>query len=403
MAERREADGMATAHINPKVIELALRRLNVGLEHLATKALPLEKVQALASGRHFPTEAQAEYLANKLRIPYLVLFLDDTPDLDKIPLADYRTVSGEPIAKPSVDLVDTINAALLRQDWFREYQILSRAAPLPFVGRFTMSDPVKRVADDMRSILGITPELRHQCSGWTQFLRSCMRRAEDAGILVMRNGVVEHSTGRRLLVREFRGFAVSDPLAPLVFINDSDARAAQIFTLAHELAHIWIGQSGISNLPLDKRKVRLAGVERYCNQVAAELLVPEHAARQLWKSGLSLDSNVEQWTHNFRVSKLMALVRSHELGLLDRAGYRVEYDKEWKRIKEQEEARKKREAQKKKQKGDFWATLRLRTGDLFNRALADGVRRDMATYPDASSLLGVSLWTVEEFMRRESA
>jgi Zn-dependent peptidase ImmA (M78 family) len=147
----------------------------------------------------------------------------------------------------------------------------------------------------------------------------------------------------------------------------------------------------------------LAGVERYCNQVAAELLVPEHAARQLWKSGLSLDSNVEQWTHNFRVSKLMALVRSHELGLLDRAGYRVEYDKEWKRIKEQEEARKKREAQKKKQKGDFWATLRLRTGDLFNRALADGVRRDMATYPDASSLLGVSLWTVEEFMRRESA
>jgi len=403
MAERREADGMATAHINPKVIELALRRLNVGLEHLATKALPLEKVQALASGRHFPTEAQAEYLANKLRIPYLVLFLDDTPDLDKIPLADYRTVSGEPIAKPSVDLVDTINAALLRQDWFREYQILSRAAPLPFVGRFTMSDPVKRVADDMRSILGITPELRHQCSGWTQFLRSCMRRAEDAGILVMRNGVVDQSTGRRLLVREFRGFAVSDPLAPLVFINDSDARAAQIFTLAHELAHIWIGQSGISNLPLDKRKVRLAGVERYCNQVAAELLVPEHAARQLWKSGLSLDSNVEQWTHNFRVSKLMALVRSHELGLLDRAGYRVEYDKEWKRIKEQEEARKKREAQKKKQKGDFWATLRLRTGDLFNRALADGVRRDMATYPDASSLLGVSLWTVEEFMRRESA
>ena len=81
----------------------------------------------------------------------------------------------------------------------------------------------------------------------------------------------------------------------------------------------------------------------------------------------------------------------------------MEYDKEWKRIKEQEEARKKREAQKKKQKGDFWATLRLRTGDLFNRALADGVRRDMATYPDASSLLGVSLWTVEEFMRRESA
>jgi len=402
-AEHPQTDEMAIARINPKIIAPALKRLNVGLEHLVTKSFPLEKVRALANGEHFPTEAQAEYLANKLRIPYLVLFLDDVPNLDEIRLTDYRTLSGEPIAKPSVDLVDTINAALLRQDWFREYQILNRATPLPFVGKFSMSDPVRRVADDMRSTLGLTPAFRQECASWTGFLRICMRQAESAGILVMRNGVVEHSTGRRLLVKEFRGFAVSEPFAPLVFINDSDARAAQIFTLAHELAHIWIGQSGISNLPLDKGRARLLGVERYCNRVAAELLAPEEDARRIWKATLPLDSNVGQWTHEFRVSKLMALVRAYELELLSRTDYRAEYDREWKRIEELEELRKKREKQKKKQKGDFWATLKLRTGDLFNRALADGVRRDIATYTEASSLLGVSLWTVEEFMRRESA
>jgi Zn-dependent peptidase ImmA (M78 family) len=395
---------MAIAHINAKIIPLALKRLNKGLDYLTTKSLPLEKIQALANGDHPPTETQAEFLANKLRIPYLVLFLDDPPNLDDIPLPDLRTLSGERIAKPSVDFVDTVNAALLRQDWFREYQVLNRASPLPFVGKYSIKDPVKRVAEDLRSTLGLTPEFRQKCASWTDFLRFSIRQAESSGILVMRNGVVEHSTRRRLSIKEFRGFAVSDPLAPLVFINDSDARAAQNFTLAHELAHIWIGQSGISNSPINRRNVVPMEIERYCNHVAAELLAPEEEARRLWRSSLPLNTNIEQWTHSFRVSKLMALLRAYELGFLNYADYRAESDKEWERIKKEEELRKKREQdQQKKRKGDFWATFKLRTSDLFNRALADGVRREFATYTEASSLLGVHLCTVEEFMRKESA
>ena len=397
-------DDMATAHINGKIIPLALKRLNVGFDYLVTKALPLEKVQALANGEHFPTEAQAEFLANRLRIPYLVLFLDDLPNLDDVPLADLRTLSGEKLARPSVDFVDTINAALLRQDWFREYQLLNGVGPLEFVGKFSITDPVKRVADHMRSTLGLTAEFRRSCTSWTHFLRATIRQAESAGILVMRNGIVEHSTRRRLSIKEFRGFAVSDYLAPLVFINDSDARAAQNFTLAHELAHIWIGESGISNSPIERRPANALGVERYCNQVAAELLAPEDIAWQMWKTSRSLDLNIQEWVYTFRVSKLMALVRAYELGFLLFADYQVEMDREWARIKDEEELRKKREQQqKKKQQGDFWATLKLRTSDLFNRALADGIRRELATYTDAASLLGVNLCTAEEFVRRESA
>jgi Zn-dependent peptidase ImmA (M78 family) len=392
---------MATAHINPKIIPWALRRLNLEIDSLVTKNLPLEKIKAWISGQHPPTELQAEFLANRLRIPYLVLFLEEPPQLNEITLPDLRTVSGEKVSEPSVDFIDTLNAALIRQNWFKEYQLANGMRPLTFVGKFSTKDSVKNIAEDMRKTLGIDADFRHRCPSWTEFLRSFIRQAEGVGVLVMRNGVVEHSTKRRLNVKEFRGFAVSDPVAPLVFINDGDARAAQNFTLAHELAHIWIGQSGISNSPIERRNLTPLAVERFCNQIAAELLAPEEESRGIWRTDLSLEANLKQWTHTFRVSKLMALLRAYELEFIEYGVYKAEFDQELKRIKEEETLRKRK--QKKKQQGDFWATLKLRMSDRFGRALVDGIRRDLTTYSEASSLLGVNICTVEEFMRRESA
>ena len=77
-------------------------------------------------------------------------------------------------------------------------------------------------------------------------LRLSQNRLDAAGVLVCFNGVVGNNTRRKLDPNEFQGFAVADEYAPLVFVNSADFKAAQMFTLAHELAHLFIAKSGVS-------------------------------------------------------------------------------------------------------------------------------------------------------------
>ena len=108
------------------------------------------------------------------------------------------------------------------------------------------------------------------------FLQSLINQAEQMGVLVLRSSIVGENTHRPLKVAEFRGFALSDPLAPLIFLNGSAARAAQSFTLMHELAHLWLGESGVSNLEYRQDGAEPSNpVEWFCYRVAAAALAPD--------------------------------------------------------------------------------------------------------------------------------
>src|SRR5690606_16145742 len=151
-------------------------------------------------------------------------------------------------ARPSPDLLDTIYQCQDRQNWYRDYQRTNHEAPVDFVGTLTTATLVTEAAARIRETLGISIAQRQAIGTWEDALRHLIRQAEDAGVLVMISGIVGSNTHRTLDVNEFRGFALVDAMAPLVFVNGTDSKSAQMFTLVHELAHIWLGQSAVSDM-----------------------------------------------------------------------------------------------------------------------------------------------------------
>ena len=222
-------------------------------------------------GEATPTFKQLEKLAKATYTPIGYLFLPEPPE-ERVPIPDFRTVATRGAHRPSPDLLETIYICQQRQEWYRDFARSMGEKPLPFVGSTGQTDDIVAAADSIREALGFDLEARRKMPTWTDALRRFIEQADTAGIMVMCSGVVLNNNRRHLDPSEFRGFAMADELAPVVFINGADTKAAQMFTLAHELAHVWLGQSAVS----DAEPAHLPDqtVERWCNQVAAELLVP---------------------------------------------------------------------------------------------------------------------------------
>jgi Zn-dependent peptidase ImmA (M78 family) len=388
------------AYINRNVLAWAIERHGSTPEQIAKKPITAESIHAWINGDALPTERQAEWLAQRLRIPYLVLFLSSKPaQIDKITLPDLRTVRGRGIAKPSLEFVETVNDVLCRQDWYREHRNRLNASRIAFVGKYGLSDSPAIVAADMRAVLDFEPSSRSDWKDSEELLKELTRNAERAGVLVMRSGFVGHAWNRKLNPQEFRGFASSDTIAPVVFVNDKDSRAAQNFTLAHELAHIWIGESGISNVNM-RNATTANQIERFCNQVAAEFLVPSASFNRAWSDNDTLRNNVQRICSLFKVSSLVALLRALENGRLDYPAFRLAYDTEEEGFKKKKE--KGADEETREQGGQFWYSFPWRVSNLFGQAIAESVRNERTTYSEAAKLLKVPVSTFETYLIQET-
>jgi transcriptional regulator with XRE-family HTH domain len=254
---------MIYVSLHPEVLRWARERAGRTVQELIA-AFP--KLDRWERGDEQPTLNQVERFAKAVHVPVGFLFLPHPP-VESVPIPDFRMPGNVYKLHPSPDLLDTIYICQQRQEWYRDYSLSLGEKPLAFVGSTTIKSPIVPVADTIRHELGFDLDQRREMSTWTEALRHFFAQADELGILVMCSGVVFNNTHRHLNPEEFRGFAMADPLAPLVFINGADTKAAQMFTLAHELAHIWLGQSAISDgqaliLPDDD-------IENWCNQVAA--------------------------------------------------------------------------------------------------------------------------------------
>ena len=365
---------MTCIPVNPELLIWARERAGLDTFALAGR---FPKLAEWEDGELQPTLRQLEDFARSVHVAVGYLFLPAPPD-EPLPIPDFRTLADREVTRLSPNLLDTIYLCQQRQDWFRDHARVHALPVLDFAGSATLQDAPGRVAEAMRQRLALSIAERQQLLTWTDALRQLIAKAEDAGVLVMASGVVGSNSHRKLAVEEFRGFALADELAPLVFINGADSKAAQMFTLAHELAHLWLGESGIS----DPEVGQLAepGVERWCNAVAAEFLMPLILLQQDYQGGVPITDEIQRLARTYKVSTLVALRRLFDAGFIDQATLWQSYREELARI---------RRLDRGGSGGDFYRTLGARTGKRFARAVLSSTLEGQTLFQDAFRMLGV--------------
>jgi Zn-dependent peptidase ImmA (M78 family) len=342
------------------------------------------------AGTALPTLKQLEAFAAATYTPLGYFFLPEPP-AEAVPIPDFRTMGGLPVGEPSANLLDTIYICQQRQEWYRDYARASGEGPLPFVGSVAVGASVSETAAVIRRTIGIDVDARSRMGTWEEALRQFARQADAAGILVMANGVVQNNTHRPLDADEFSGFAIAEQLAPLVFVNAAESKSRQMFTLAHELVHVWLGQSALTDA--DVRAAAGPAVERWCNEVAAEVLVPIDAIRDAYRRGVNLTSEIKRLAGVFKVSTLVVLRRISDLGYLTGQAYWDAYDAELERLREL--------ARTGSGGGNFYFTEKVRVGERFGRALVASTLEGRTLYRDAFRMLGFSkMETFHEFSQR---
>ena len=371
--------------LQPAVLRSARERARLDVAELARKVgvRPERVTEWEMSGAI--TVVQADKLAHRTYTPVGFLYLDEPPE-DRLPISDFRTRRGDALQRPSPDLLETVYLMQRRQAWMHDDLVEEESDPLGFVGAHGLDSPPRRVADAMRDALRLTDGWAAAVGTWSDALRRLRNRIEDAGVLVVFNGIVGNNTRRKLDPDEFQGFALVDEYAPLVFVNSADFKAAQMFTLAHELAHIFVGADGVSRFealqPPDDE------TEDFCNSAAAEFLVPGRELRAAWDSASRASDPYHSIARQFKVSSLVAARRALDLELISRRiffeFYAAYKDNELRGIRRGEAGG-----------GNFWSTQRWRIGPRFGAAAARAVKEGRLPYREAYGLTGISGDTFE--------
>lgn len=214
---------------------------------------------------------------------------------------------------------------------------------------------------------------------WEDTLGLLMDAIESIGVIVVQNGVVGNNTHRPIPVEECRGFVLVDEYAPFMFVNNMDAKAAQMFTLIHELAHIWLGKSAGFNQ--DQLLPANEPIEILCDQVAAEFLVPKEILRNVWTGA----SDIRKLATRFKVSPIVIARRAMDLELLSRTEFFSFYTKYMEGVQS-----KKEDGRSGGSGGNFYYTAKRRVSPTFAGYVDNAVKNGVLTYRDAFKLTGLN-------------
>jgi len=375
---------------SPEVLRWARERAGLSLADLQGRFLKLEELEEWEAGTSQPTMSQLEKFATATRVPFGFLFLPEPPEMP-LPFADFRRVENQRRQGVSPELMDTIHLMRRRQAWLREEQIEADVAPLECVGSARLADKPAATGRDMRRVLGLEDGWTKLAPTWTAAVGTLRSTIEKLGIMAVINGVVGNNTRRKLDVGEFRGFALSDPYAPLIFVNGADAKSAQMFTLAHELAHLWLGDvgeglSGFQGLQPDGGRV-----EQFCDQAAAEFLVPAMELRDTWQGIADTGKAFENLARRFKVSPVVIGRRAMDLDLVEPERFFSFYRNYMQReCQEQQPGT----------GGNFYHNQNTRVGQLFASHVIRAAQEGRIGFKEAYDLTGLNGGAFQTYARK---
>lgn len=374
---------MSRVVLNKGLISWAVDRSGMDRAALVER---FPKLPQWESGELQPTFKQLEAFAKATLTPFGAFFLPGPPE-EKLPVPDFRTMRDTRPRRPSAALLETIYQMQRRQEWMREYLVEEGVDPLPFIGTVTLASSPLAAAESIRRTLGMEDGWAELHPTWSNALLGLRRAVEETGVLVVINGVLGNNTHQALDPEEFRGFVLCDRHAPLIFINGADFKSAQMFTLAHELAHLWIGTDGVFNLP--DLQASDDETEKFCNRVAAEVLVPSRELEGCWPQVKTASDPFNALARRFKVSEIVAARRVMDQGLISRERFYTFL----KAYRDDE----RRKAAHRTPGGHFYRTQDVRIGHRFGSAVVRAARSGRLLYQDAYRLTGLYGRTFDQF------
>lgn len=370
-------------NVNNNMLIWAIARAGYDVPAFAGK---FPKILDWLEGQKKPTVKQLEEFSKKVFLPFGYLFLPQPPQ-ENLPIPFFRT-NGNQADKISINVYDTILLLQQRQDWLKNYLKDNDFQRLPYIGKFNNNNDVTAIVADIRQTLQLRENWASKFRTWQEAQDHLVLHIEDKGIITIFSGIVGNNTHRPIPVEECRGFVLVDEYAPFMFVNNSDFKSAQMFTIVHELAHIWTGHSA----GFDFRRLQPANdpIEILCDKVAAEFLVPELEFDKVWNHKPNDFANASRY---FKVSEIVIARRALDTGKITRPQF-FDFYEDYSR----------REFAKKESQGsggEFYATAKRRISITFASHIYQAVKSGNLLFRDAYKLTGLKGDTFEKFFSKQ--
>lgn len=356
------------------------------------KTLPM--IQEWRRGTKIPTYNQIEAASRDTRIPFGYFFLK-TPPTENIPLLEYRTIKSQEFDQPSRDLVDTIHEMEQVIEWTKNNLKAEGAEINPIVGKLMNITDIGTISTYIRNTLGLAEDWFEKTNNAEDSFRKLRTTLSDAGIVVMMNGTVRGNTHRPLDVNEFRAFTIIDEYAPLIFINATDSINGRLFSLLHEFVHIFLGVNSLFNDRYGTGK-NISSIERICNAVAAEILVPNNVFLYKWKESerneTSLDDRIQQLALYFSCGPVVIARKALDTREIDISQYRHIAEEAIRHYREKKSSQ--------TSGGNYYATLSSRVDRRFFSLLYKSVSEGKTPYTEAFRLTNTNRITFSKLAER---